>query len=312
MAGGLFVKTVFIAYCRAIDGMRLNLTRMFEAFQKERPLAGTVAGIILVGLIGLVDYLTGNEITFSLFYLLPIVLATLTVNQSAGLLISFLSALTLLGAEIAAGQTYSSPMIYFLNTMIRAVFYFFVTYLVSALHKSQIEERLAARTDFVTGAVNARFFNELLQMEIDRIRRYPHPITVVYIDIDNFKLVNDLYGHQIGDEVLRDIVNELKSQLRKTDIVARVGGDEFVLMLPSTRQEEAEVVLAKVRPNLQEAMKRRNWPVTFSMGVVTCVAPPYSSQQLIQMADELMYEVKNDRKDGVRFLTWGNGISRRY
>lgn len=285
---------------------------MFEAFQKERPLAGTVAGIILVGLIGLVDYLTGNEITFSLFYLLPIVLATLTVNQNAGLLISFLSALTLLGAEIAAGQTYSSPMIYFLNTMIRAIFYFFVTYLVSALHKSQIEERLAARTDFVTGAVNARFFNELLQMEIDRIRRYPHPITVVYIDIDNFKLVNDLYGHQIGDEVLRDIVNELKSQLRKTDIVARVGGDEFVLMLPSTRQEEAEVVLAKVRPNLQEAMKRRNWPVTFSMGVVTCVAPPYSSQQLIQMADELMYEVKNDRKDGVRFLTWGNGISRRY
>jgi diguanylate cyclase (GGDEF)-like protein len=292
--------------------MRLDRHRMLKAFQKERPLFWTVVGIVLVGLIGLVDYLTGNEITFSLFYLLPIVLVTLAVNQSVGLLISFLSALTLLGAQIAAGQIYSSPIVYFLNTMIRAVFYFFVTYLVSALHKSQIEERLAARTDFVTGAVNARFFNELLQMEIDRIRRYPHPITVVYIDIDNFKLVNDLYGHQIGDEVLRYIVSELQSQLRKTDIVARVGGDEFVLMLPSTQQQEAELVLDKVRRNLQDAMKRRNWPVTFSMGVVTCVAPPYSSQQLIQMADELMYEVKNSVKDGVRFLTWGNGASRRY
>lgn len=306
------MKTASLYIAGTTDGMRLNLHSVFEAFQKGRPLFWTVVGIVLVGLIGFFDYLTGNEITFSLFYLLPIVLATLAVNQKAGLLISFLSALTLLGAEIAGGQVYSDPIIYFLNTMIRTVFYFFVTYLVAALHKSQIEERLAARTDFVTGAINARFFNELLQMEIDRIRRYPHPITVVYIDIDNFKLVNDLYGHQIGDEVLRDIVNELKSQLRKTDIVARVGGDEFILMLPSTRQDEAEIVLAKVRRNLQEAMKRRNWPVTFSMGVVTCVAPPYSSQQLIQMADELMYEVKNDMKNGIRFLTWGNGISRRY
>jgi diguanylate cyclase (GGDEF)-like protein len=294
------------------DGMDLKQYRIFEVFQKERPLFWTVVGIALVGLIGLFDYLTGNEITLSLFYLLPIVLVTLAVNQNAGMFISFLSALTLQAAEIAAGQVYSSILIYILNTLIRALFYFFVVYLVAALHKSQTEERLAARTDFVTGAINARFFSELLQMEIDRIRRYPHPITVVYIDVDNFKLVNDLFGHQIGDEMLRYIAGELKSQLRKTDIVARVGGDEFILMLPSTRQQEAELVLAKIRSSLQEAMNRRNWPVTFSMGVVTCVAPPFSSQQLIQMADELMYEVKNTVKNDVRFATWGNGIARRH
>ena len=285
--------------------MALKIYRIVEAIEDKNPVFGYVVGIASIGLLGAIDFLTGNEITFSLFYLVPIVLVTWAVNQRAGLIMSFLSALALLVAEIAAGQTYSHPLIPFSNTLIRTVFYVIVTYLVAELKKAQKEERRAARTDFVSGAVNARYFHELLQMEIVRIRRYPHPITIVYMDIDNFKLVNDLFGHKIGDDVLRSIASELKSQLRSTDIIARIGGDEFALLLPSTRQLEAEVVLSKVRPSLLEAMKRRNWPVTFSMGAVTCMAPPYSAEQLINMADELMYEVKNSTKNDVRFVTWG-------
>jgi diguanylate cyclase (GGDEF)-like protein len=291
--------------------MALKIYRILEAIENRTPVFGYIVGIVSIGLLGAIDFLSGNEITFSLFYLVPIVLVTWAVNQKAGLLMSFLSALALLVAEIAAGQTYSYPLIPFSNTLIRTIFYLVVTYLVSELKKAQKEERRAARTDFVSGAVNARYFHELLQMEIVRIRRYPHPITIVYMDIDNFKLVNDLFGHKIGDDVLRSIAGELKSQLRSTDIIARVGGDEFALLLPSTRQPEAEVVLSKVRPNLLEAMKRRNWPVTFSMGAVTCMAPPYSAEQLISMADELMYEVKNSTKNNVRFVTWG-GKNGRY
>lgn len=262
-------------------------------------------GIGAIGLLGIIDYLTGTEITFSLFYLGPIVVVTWAADQTSGVFMSFLSAITLLGAEIAGGQTYSSPVFSVLNTLIRSVIYVIVTYLVAELHKARSEEQLAARTDFVTGAANARYFHELLQMEINRIQRYPHPITVVYIDIDNFKLVNDLFGHKMGDEVLHNIATELKAQLRRTDIVARVGGDEFALLLPSTHQPEAKVVISKLQTNLVEAMKQKNWPVTFSMGAVTCVSPPHSPEQLINMADELMYEVKNSTKNDVRFFTWG-------
>jgi diguanylate cyclase (GGDEF)-like protein len=290
--------------------MELKRYPMFETLQKGSPLFLSVIGIALVSLVGMADYLSGNKINVSLFYLVPIVLVTWAVNQTTGLFLSILSALSWLAAE-STGITDTNLSVYFWNTFIHAGFFITVTYLVAKLQKARREERRAARTDFISGAVNARYFNELLQMEIDRIRRYPHPITVVYIDIDNFKLVNDLFGHSMGDEVLRCIVHELKSQLRSTDIIARVGGDEFSLLLPSTRQPEAEVVLSKVRPNLLAAMQRRNWPVTFSMGAVTCVTPPYSVEQIINMADELMYEVKNSTKNDVRFATWG-GRNGRY
>ena len=276
-----------------------------EALENKSPLFWTVVGILIIGLLGILDYTTGNELTLSLFYLIPIVLVTGGVNRKTGLFMSFLSGLTLLGAEIAAGQTYSHPIFYLLNTLVRISFYVVVVYLVAELQKSRKEEQLAARTDFVTGAVNARYFNELLQMEISRIRRYPHPITLVYIDVDNFKLVNDLFGHRIGDEVLRCIATELKSQLRMTDTVARLGGDEFVMLLPSTRQPEARKVVSKVYAHLTETMQRKNWPVTFSMGVVTCEFSPYSAEQLVNMADELMYEVKNSTKNDIRFGMWG-------
>ena len=285
--------------------MELNIKRIFEILESGHPILWTIGGIGSIGLLGIIDTLTGNEITFSLFYMAPIVLVTWAVNQNMGLLMSLLSALTLLGAEIAAGQVYSSPTVYVANTLIRAGFYVIVTYLVAELHKARQEEQLAARTDFVSGAANARYFHELLQMEINRIHRYPHPVTVVYIDIDNFKVVNDLFGHKIGDEVLRSIAAELKAQLRRTDIVARVGGDEFALLLPSTHQPEAQVVISKVQTNLVETMKQKNWPVTLSMGAVTCVSPPHSPEQLINLADELMYQVKNGTKNDVRFFTWG-------
>jgi diguanylate cyclase (GGDEF)-like protein len=289
----------------------VKIQTILDRLENGQPLFWAVTGIVVVALLGLVDTLTGNEITFSLFYLVPIVLVTWSANRTAGLVLSFLSALTLLAAEIAAGRTYSHPSLYFWNTLLRTIFFVVVTFLVAEVQRSRREERLAARTDFVSGAVNRRYFDALLQMEIDRIRRYPHPITLVYIDIDNFKLVNDLFGHKIGDEVLRCIAGELKSQLRSTDTIARVGGDEFALLLPSTHPMQARVVLEKVRKHLREEMKRKNFPVTFSMGAVTCLAPPLSAEQIVNLADELMYEVKNSTKDDVHFLTW-EGVSSRH
>ncbi len=291
----------------------MRIDRIDETLKSGNLLFWTAAGIFLVGSLGLVNYLTysiiGNQILFPFFYLIPIVLVTWSVSERLGLFISVLSALAWLVCESATDSSHSLPAIYFWNTFIQISFFVLVTHLVAELQKSRREELLAARTDFVTGAVNARYFNELLKMEVERIRRYPHPITVVYIDIDDFKQVNDLYGHKIGDEVLRCVASELKSRLRGTDVVGRIGGDEFAILLPSTDQKEAQIVISKVHTHLMEAMRQKTWPVTLSMGAVTYVYPPYSVEQLIDAADKLMYEVKNSTKDGIRFDTWAGEYS---
>src|SRR5215217_5379797 len=105
--------------------MELLLSRLLSAFETKNSYFWAVIAIAMVGLLGVFDYLTGNEIVFSLFYLIPIFLATLAVNRQLGILASFLSALTLLVTGIAAGQSYSHPSLYFLNTVIRTVLFSF-------------------------------------------------------------------------------------------------------------------------------------------------------------------------------------------
>jgi diguanylate cyclase (GGDEF)-like protein len=257
--------------------------------------------IVLVLLIGVIDYQTGYELAFSLFYLIPICLATWVSGRDIGYLVSILGACAWYVADVLSGQIYSSPFIYLWNTGIRLGFFAVVAYLLSALHEALEQERNLSRTDHLTGAANTRAFLETIQLEIDRFERYRHPFTVVYIDLDNFKAVNDRYGHLAGDKVLHAIVSEIRKRLRKTDMVGRLGGDEFGLFLPETGQDASQVVVKKIRVGILEAMQLRKMPVTASLGVVTCEGIPKSPEVLIKMADELMYTIKHHGKDGIGY-----------
>lgn len=141
-------------------------------------------------------------------------------------------------------------------------------------------------------------------MEIERSQRYGHPITLVYIDLDNFKMVNDQWGHRTGDQVLMVTVECIIKELRKTDIVARLGGDEFAILLPETDAEASRIVTSKLQRSLLDEMLQNQWPVTFSIGVVTFMDIPDSDDKVIQIADELMYTVKNDGKNGISYSVY--------
>lgn len=258
-------------------------------------------GVILIGILGLIDYLTGYEISFSLFYLAPIALVAWFAGRPRALVLALLSAGTWLAAEIAAGRIYTHPAIPLWNTLIRFGFFLIVTNLLSELRKTQEAHRAQARIDYVSGAVNARHFTELVEMEIERSRRYSSPFTLAYVDLDNFKQVNDRLGHATGDEVLRTVASEMKICMRTTDVVARLGGDEFGLLLPATGGAEAEAAISKLHRELTAHVRQMNWPVTFSIGVVISTLPPESVDELIRMADQLMYTVKNTTKNSIRF-----------
>ena len=162
-------------------------------------------------------------------------------------------------------------------------------------------EKSLARSDHLTGLANRRAFEELLEMECKRSRRYKRPITLVYMDLDNFKRVNDRQGHHTGDEVLVAVAATLRSNLRATDCVARIGGDEFAILFPETDEVASRIVLKKLDVVLQELLTRTNWPIGFSFGVVTFPTPLDSLEAMLERADKLMYEAKHSGKGSMLF-----------
>ena len=169
--------------------------------------------------------------------------------------------------------------------------------------KLALEESLAD-TDPLTGLSNRRFFLEQLEREYTRIRRYPECITVVYIDLDNFKYVNDTLGHDTGDELLSSVARTLSESIRESDLAFRLGGDEFAVLFPALEEIQALPVLDKVQAELLNAMQEQQWPVTFSIGAVTFTSLMDSSRDMIKLVDDIMYEVKKSSKNNIRHVVW--------
>ncbi len=134
--------------------------------------------------------------------------------------------------------------------------------------------------------------------------RYHHVFSLAYMDIDNFKFINDSRGHPEGDRLLVEVADCLRASLRKTDTAARLGGDEFACLFPETGQEKAKVALAKALNVLGRRMRENGWPVSFSVGLVTFETVPNDMDEAIKIVDELMYSVKNDEKNGVAYRVW--------
>jgi len=242
--------------------------------------------------------ISGPDVVFSAVYLVPIVFTTWCLSVSAGLVMAAASTSVLLFINLSEAQKYLSPMVPYWNAaMDLGVFAIVISILAEAKQLYQREQELS-REDFLTGLNNSRAFSEALQSEAIRARRYHHQITIVYIDLDNFKQVNDRYGHHAGDLLLSAVADALRSSIREVDVAARLGGDEFALLLPETDSDAVRLVLDKFESAVPEAVTIRGAPspVSFSAGAVTFVQPLDSIEQMIQHADRVMYTVKQNGK----------------
>ncbi len=151
--------------------------------------------------------------------------------------------------------------------------------------------------DDLTKVATRVAFYEFATAEINRARRFKLTTTLAYVDLDSFKEVNDRRGHATGDKLLITVARSMQKSIRHTDMVARMGGDEFALILPNTGKDAAQKVLEKLLNVLTRSMRQHHWPVTFSIGAVTFLVPPGSVHQMIQRADEIMYSVKQSGKN---------------
>jgi diguanylate cyclase (GGDEF)-like protein len=263
------------------------------------------AAFFIVPLVGILNHIAGPEISSTIFYLIPIVLVTWFTSRSIGFIFSILSALTWLIADLTSGATHLNSDIPYWNGVARLGSFFILTFILSALKNTLTQEKELSRIDFLTGLRNRRHFIELIHMEINRARRYEHPFTVVCIDLDNFKTVNDCFGHSTGDILLRLVARTIQQNIRVTDTVARLGGDEFALLLPETGRNVAEAILQKVQRIHSDIMRRHGWPVTLSIGVVTFTSPPSTVDETLRVSDQLMYSAKNNGKNSIQYEVFG-------
>lgn len=261
--------------------------------------------MLLVAVIGTVDYLTGWEVSFAIFYFLPVSLATWYFSRQVGLLFSVGCAAIWFAADAATHPAYSHPSIPVWNALVRFGFFAVATLHVSLLRRSVEHERDLARTDPLTGAANTRAFFEVAGHELSRCRRYGRPLSLAYVDIDDFKLVNDAGGHLRGDALLVLLSGILKSHTRETDLVARLGGDEFAILFPETGYDDARSAVRNLRLAIDDGCGDGESPFTVSVGVLTCEVMPPGVDDLVRKADALMYRVKTTGKDGVRHETVG-------
>ena len=273
-----------------------------ETVKKVSKTIWIVLGVLLLGMVAFLDYITGVEFSFSLFYLIPITLISWAISERLGLVFAILGSCIWIAVDIWSGNSNrtSNLFAYMWNAITRLGFFLLPVFMIR-LNRALQREKELARTDFLTGVLNARFFHELAQMEINRSVRYKRPFTLAFIDVDNFKTINDTFGHTTGDIVLRAIGMNIKTHLRRTDIVARVGGDEFVVLLPETNAQIAPVAISNMQRALLNEMNENGWSVTFSIGVLTLSDPRLSVDEMLGRTDQLMYIVKNSGKNNIQY-----------
>ena len=164
-------------------------------------------------------------------------------------------------------------------------------------------------TDDVTGLYNARHLYKTLEAEVYRSARFGYEFSVVFIDLDHFKHVNDTYGHLVGSKLLAEIGYMIKTHLRLIDYAFRYGGDEFVILLPQTPKESAQVVAKRLRDVFRQCKFLRddslNINVRASMGIASYPEDAKSAHEIIRQADEMMYTVKNTTRDNIAVAQQG-------
>lgn len=255
-------------------------------------------GLLAVIFISIIDYLILIDISLSILYLLPISYISWDGKKRFAIFLVLLSTAGWFIAELKA----KTDLPFFLllwNTGVRLIVFFTIAYLLSSLKLAYEKEKNLAQIDGLTGIANQRFFRELLQIESKRSIRYGHIITLAYIDLDNFKKINDGFGHNTGDKLLKLIAQTIKKEIRQTDTIARLGGDEFALLLPETNYEAGQAILFRVQQKLKIAIEAKYPIISFSIGAITFLSLPNSIDQMFEEVDRLMYQVKKSGKNRI-------------
>jgi diguanylate cyclase (GGDEF)-like protein len=253
--------------------------------------------IVLILGIGTVGFSLPASVSLLIFYLIPVVIATWFVGLRSGVLAAVLSAIS-----IAYGQWVPSQLALSLwNGGVAGVVGCVVADLIHRIKISSEIERQLSRTDASTGAINRRFFMELLEAEFNRAKRYRFPLTLVYIELDNLAEINQRLGFQRGDELLYQFVEMMSEELRSNDVVARLSNDEFAMILPQTNDAQAQQVFTRILPDFKTALEAQEVRIECIFGVMTFLEMPEDFTIINDEASKFLEKVKASGQSRLAF-----------
>lgn len=254
-----------------------------------RERSAQLTACVLAIVITVADYLTGPYLAFATFYLVPVAIMAWYASRVWAL--GFAVAVTVAGIVARAlNPGVVSAAIVVVNGLLHFVLFVFAILLIEAERSARARVARLSTTDPLTGMLNRRAFADLGQDRLAQAARSGLPVTLVYTDLDDLKTRNDEHGHEAGDRMITTFADAMAGTFRETDLVTRIGGDEFCCLLADTDQVAAEVALARLQAVVALIGPE---PVCASMGAVTVVPTADTAiTDLIHEADALMYEAK--------------------
>lgn len=255
----------------------------------------TLLSIIFIGYL---HFIVGPSFEFHLFFLLPIILACWFTGLFFCCFVFCLTVLSWTLSDYLLAGSNIEPLPFLFNSTIHALILAYITYLLRYIRHLLIRESQLAREDSLTKIPNRRSFYESGEIAFSTGHRQQLPVTIIFIDVDSFKSINDTYGHKIGDKLLFEAAQVMNQHVRKNDVLGRIGGDEFCLILLNVEKEQAHSYATNLKEKLAEKMYQHQWQTTFSMGIVTYRVTPPDFLNTIEQADRLMYEVKINGRNG--------------
>jgi diguanylate cyclase (GGDEF)-like protein len=284
---------------RGWQGQRDILEALDELVGRIPPAILFAACLVIAAVPGLLDRDLADGFSISIFYLVAVAVAAWYGGGRLGYSMAGVSALASLVTDLAAGHEYGSAISPFCNVVVTFGFLVVLARLLAFQRGRLRRERETARVDRLTGVrTQAGFFSDT-EILWGLGMRQGHATSLAYLDLDNFKLLNDTRGHAAGDSALKAVATTLVETVRSTDVVGRLGGDEFALLLPETSSEGAALVLERVHDRVRLLAQEHGWPITVSIGAVV-IRPPYPTlAEALRAADQLMYRAKEAGKSGV-------------